>query len=448
MPSEECEATKLLVDSKNVGCDEGSIGAAAALRPNLICLQIYMVTEDYSLKLKDNVGLSMYANRELQQDEVVIRSPTGPETNKKLLGASHEGEKIGSERQAFMDRFMVWQEKNPEVAVGASDAPRPKFKETDFFYQGQITYQLATPSNRSYFFQLKKMDFLLVEFVPNPHTITITLPEHRWFEVLPHGEGIFDCAEDDYSPPTHRCPPTLDRDFRELEIPTHFTNHDCGSFATTYDTYRLPREGEGGGCPLVAPAQPEIVRAQLEEYTRTRVFPPSGTPFGDLKNQMTTFRPTQRGKELTTDYALWHWSNEDYVEEVTTDYHDREWDALPAAVHDAAVVLGYTKDMWSSEGEPPCEDEWWSDLSPEEQAAAETLGYSQSAWNHSVEPWFHCLCGNPECHSADGFLGMESFSLEEQRRLYWVCSPWIQNQIDWKIYQMKSCEKSLVSNKT
>ena len=77
------------------------------------------------------------------------------------------------------------------------------------------------------------------------------------------------------------------------------------------------------------------------------------------------------------------------------------------------------------------------ELSPGEQEAALDTGYKPKCWNEVAEelrPWFKCLCGDVKCHSRDGFRGVKFFPLEEQKRRYWMYSPYMRQQIDWKIH--------------
>jgi hypothetical protein len=65
-------------------------------------------------------------------------------------------------------------------------------------------------------------------------------------------------------------------------------------------------------------------------------------------------------------------------------YDDSDWDELPAEIQAAAGLLGYTKDIWDSDGTPEeIEDSDWADLSPAQQDAATLLGYAEQSWDES-----------------------------------------------------------------
>ena len=66
-------------------------------------------------------------------------------------------------------------------------------------------------------------------------------------------------------------------------------------------------------------------------------------------------------------------------------YDDYDWDELPAAVQQAATVLGFTEKIWDDEGETAASEKAWDELNQVEQAAARTLGYNQSTWDEEEE---------------------------------------------------------------
>lgn len=62
-------------------------------------------------------------------------------------------------------------------------------------------------------------------------------------------------------------------------------------------------------------------------------------------------------------------------------YDDYDWDELPEEAKQAALTLGYTKEIWDADGDPATEDKYWKDLTPKEKEAAVLLGYDQEAWD-------------------------------------------------------------------
>ena len=58
-----------------------------------------------------------------------------------------------------------------------------------------------------------------------------------------------------------------------------------------------------------------------------------------------------------------------------------DWDDLPADVKAAAVTLGYTKEIWDSDGEPDSHDSDWAELSEAQKEAAKKLGYTPEEWD-------------------------------------------------------------------
>ena len=418
--------------------------------PNVLCLQIYIETDDYVLRDDDKLGVTMYTNRPLKKDEPFFVAPVGPKhSNKKLLyadadvdatidaDAANEKEhetsakvtysKMSIQRREFMDRYLSWQDKyynddNQEVmaAAGASDIVFTKLTTVDFQRvpppeeeedeDEDDTVLLPTSMNPSYFFDLQASDYVIVEFIPNPATtpaaITVSkkggsttdnntqssIPDRRRFEVLPFDEAICWDGEPNYNPWTmnNKRPPNFDNEERGLEIPGHFSNHACGKSAAMYDLYRMPtrkdeeddneneNDTESRLSRVVAPGQPTEIQRQIKDYCTTKVWPK--TLFGDdLRNVMTSHRAILINTEVTTDYVLWHWSNDEYGN----------------SNKDATIM----------------------------------------------EPWFHCLCHDSNCHSQNGFKGVKYMTLDEQKRLYRVCSHRIQNHIDWKVYQLEEQSK-------
>jgi MatE len=58
-------------------------------------------------------------------------------------------------------------------------------------------------------------------------------------------------------------------------------------------------------------------------------------------------------------------------------YLDTDWDRLPRKIRAAAVTLGYNKQMWESNDEPPSNSKNWSGLTPAEQSAAAAFGFNR-----------------------------------------------------------------------
>ena len=166
------------------------------------------------------------------------------------------------------------------------------------------------------------------------------------------------------------------------QVPGHFSNHACGSTATVYDTIRLA-DDPSSSCPLVAPAQPSWVQKELQ----------SKCEFPDIPNAMTTHRALLPGDEITTDYILWHWSNDDYIPNspvhVTPKgfFDEWDWEELPSKVVKAATVLGYTPTIWDDDDrdDPSAFEKCWKELTSEEREAAKALGYTENSWNENED---------------------------------------------------------------
>lgn len=166
------------------------------------------------------------------------------------------------------------------------------------------------------------------------------------------------------------------------QVPGHFNNHACGSSATAYDTVRLADDCSSS-CPLVAPAQPSWVQEELQ----------SKCEFPDIPNAMTTHRALVPGDEITTNYILWHWSNDDYIPNspvnvTPKDFFDEwEWEELPSKIVKAAKILGYTQTIWDEDREVDISafEKDWKELTSEERDAAKVLGYTDNSWNETEE---------------------------------------------------------------
>ncbi|CAJ1936692.1 unnamed protein product [Cylindrotheca closterium] len=66
-------------------------------------------------------------------------------------------------------------------------------------------------------------------------------------------------------------------------------------------------------------------------------------------------------------------------------YDDYSWRRLPLEIQEAAIRLGYTKEMWNEDLEPESSNKDWEELDPEEQEAAKALGYDKTTWNSEDE---------------------------------------------------------------
>ena len=64
-----------------------------------------------------------------------------------------------------------------------------------------------------------------------------------------------------------------------------------------------------------------------------------------------------------------------------TYFEDFAWDDLPAHVQVAATTLGYSPQLWDSDGANACEDIQWEELTEDQRHAAIILGYNEQSWN-------------------------------------------------------------------
>ncbi|KAL3920484.1 MAG: hypothetical protein SGILL_003239 [Bacillariaceae sp.] len=62
-------------------------------------------------------------------------------------------------------------------------------------------------------------------------------------------------------------------------------------------------------------------------------------------------------------------------------YDEYDWDDLPDDVRKAAVVLGYTQELWENDQEPDTAEKSWGNLTDDEQRAATLLGFNQRKWD-------------------------------------------------------------------
>jgi len=64
-----------------------------------------------------------------------------------------------------------------------------------------------------------------------------------------------------------------------------------------------------------------------------------------------------------------------------TYFEDFTWYDLPAHVQAAATTLGYSQQLWDSDGANACEELFWKRLTEDQRHAATILGYNEQSWN-------------------------------------------------------------------
>jgi hypothetical protein len=181
----------------------------------LYCIQLYTETTDYRLQIREGMGISMHANRNMGKDEIIMTSPTGPSNHQTLLQASTSS--LSPERTAFAQRFVEWQK-----LYGRTDRPGASgyglsFTVDDFSYvpdQHRIEdHILPTESNPSYHMELYENDVVIVEFIsPNDNTSSSSsslLPPERRFEILDFDEALVEDCEENYDPKIMKRPTSL-----------------------------------------------------------------------------------------------------------------------------------------------------------------------------------------------------------------------------------------------
>lgn len=68
-----------------------------------------------------------------------------------------------------------------------------------------------------------------------------------------------------------------------------------------------------------------------------------------------------------------------------SNYDDYDFEELPPQAKQAALDLGYTKEIWDTNGDIPADAKDWDELNQQEQAAAHMLGYTREMWEeHSM----------------------------------------------------------------
>lgn len=51
----------------------------------------------------------------------------------------------------------------------------------------------------------------------------------------------------------------------------------------------------------------------------------------------------------------------------------------------AAILLGFTQDMWDYGGQPDVANEWWDQMTTEEENAAALLGWDKKSWDEDTD---------------------------------------------------------------
>lgn len=63
-------------------------------------------------------------------------------------------------------------------------------------------------------------------------------------------------------------------------------------------------------------------------------------------------------------------------------YDDYDWCDLPDLIQDSFKLIGYTQEMWDTNGDPETCDKYFCELSPEQQIAAAAIGYDAELWDN------------------------------------------------------------------
>jgi len=63
-------------------------------------------------------------------------------------------------------------------------------------------------------------------------------------------------------------------------------------------------------------------------------------------------------------------------------YDEYDWADLPLKIQEAAIVLGYTAQMWDSDEEPASSKKDWDELALQEQEAARRMGFNRRKWDN------------------------------------------------------------------
>jgi hypothetical protein len=525
----------------------------------IYCIQLYTETKDYKFRITEEMGLSMYANRPLEANEFIVRSPVGPCVHEGLFEVSKDGV-LSEERRRFADRFLEWHCTHGKTdRVGAQNAQLTI--ELQDFFNPSITSKehrmLPRLEFPVYDLEIFEHEIVIAEFVAPPWNPDHELPPSRRFDVLHYDEGLVGLdGEEGYDPHKLKRPPTLcGMEQRSLELPGHFTNHCCGGSSTAYDFLRL---GEDGRVFSLSGTEAEVRTEgnELPEWLSNEIAAKKRSVEKVQFSHLTARRALEPGTEITSDYSRWHWCNSDmayYGESRRTpcgyflgspDSERWDWDELSPKIKRAARILGYNPAMWESEMIPSImkqpwrklslqeqeaainltghtKDSWdarkevetfdvdeddddsvvslmelnWTELSEDQKKAAELIGHTETTWMEGghedvlgddlyfynlrpevrdamavlgitevnweeadaedgecgdAEPWFECLCGDTDCHCSPergGFRGVKYFPLEEQRKLAPLCEPWVQQQFQWRMYQLVQEEQETKKQK-
>ena len=62
-------------------------------------------------------------------------------------------------------------------------------------------------------------------------------------------------------------------------------------------------------------------------------------------------------------------------------WNNYSWSELNEEQRNAAILLGFTQDMWDYGGQPDVTNEWWDEMTTEEENAAALLGWDKESWD-------------------------------------------------------------------
>ena len=70
---------------------------------------------------------------------------------------------------------------------------------------------------------------------------------------------------------------------------------------------------------------------------------------------------------------------------VGVSWQEIDWEELPTPIQTAALVLGYTKQLWALKEEPPLTgSKNWRELTSVKKEAALILGYTEKTWDDDI----------------------------------------------------------------
>jgi hypothetical protein len=163
------------------------------------------------------MGISMHANRIMEKDDIIMKSPTGPSNHKTLLQASSSS--LSPERTAFAERFVEWQKSYGRTDRPGASGSELSFTFDNFSYVPVYRIQdhiLPTENNPSYNMELYENDVVIVEFIsPNNSdsgdntSLSSSLPPERRFEILDFDEALVEDCEKNYNPKIMKRPTSL-----------------------------------------------------------------------------------------------------------------------------------------------------------------------------------------------------------------------------------------------